>query len=144
MGVVAFGVVAAEPHAGSAGRRLQVHLAPGQYERWQEAAKSSGASLSEFVRSSVEERIAEPRGRSRERLAHAVSADLLPEIERMLMERLPGASPEPVGASLPPPLPTAHVPSGLLRAWDPSCYSADLHRNATVCTECGGSFAGRR
>ena len=137
--------MAGEPHAGSAGRRLQVHLAPGQYERWQDAAKSSGASLSEFVRSSVEQRIAgRTPGALTEGIAHAVSAEMLPEIERLLMKRLPGASPESVGASLPPPLPTAHVPSGLLRAWDPSCYSAGLHRNATVCTECGGSFAGRR
>ena len=142
MGGSRFGVVAAEPHAGSAGRRLQVHLAPGQYERWQDAAKSSGASLSEFVRSSVEERLAEP-GAITQRLAHAVSADLLPEIERLLMERLPGASPEPVGASLPAPLPTAPLPVGP-RAWDPSCYTADLHRHGVVCTECGGSFLGRR
>ena len=137
--------MAGEPHAGSAGRRLQVHLAPGQYERWQDAAKSSGASLSEFVRSSVEQRIAgRTPGAITERLAHAVSADLLPEIERLLMQRLPGASPESVGASLPAPLPTAHVPSGLLRAWDPSCYTADLHRHGVLCTECGGSFLGRR
>lgn len=142
--------MAGEPHAGSAGRRLQVHLAPGQYERWQDAAKSSGASLSEFVRSSVEQRIAgRTPGALTEGIAHAVSAEMLPEIERLLMKRLPGASPQPQDdasspLSLAPPLPTAHVPSGLLRAWDPSCYSADLHRNATVCTECGGSFAGRR
>jgi hypothetical protein len=119
-----------------------VHLAPGQYERWQDAAKSSGASLSEFVRSSVEERLAEP-GAITQRLAHAVSADLLPEIERLLMERLPGASPESVGASVPAPLPTAPLPVGP-QAWDPSCYTADLHRHGVVCTECGGSFLGRR
>ena len=134
--------MAAAPHASSAGRRLQVHLAPGQYERWQVAAKSSGASLSEFVRSSVEERIAEPEAIT-QRLAGAVSAELLPEIERLLMERVPGASLESVRASLPAPLPTAPLPVGP-RAWDPSCYTADLHRHGVVCTECGGSFLGRR
>ena len=129
--------MAAAPHAGSAGRRLQVHLAPGQYERWQVAAKASGASLSEFVRSSVEERIAERTpGAITQRLAHAVSADLLPEIERLLMERLPRAS-------LPAPLPTVPMPVRP-RAWDPSCYTADLHRHGVVCTDCGGSFLGRR
>ena len=138
------GVVAAEPHADSAGRRLQVHLAPGQYERWQDAAKSSGASLSEFVRSSVEERLAEPSpGALTEGIAHAVSAEMLPEIERLLMKRLPGASPESVGASLPAPLPTVPVRVGP-RAWDPSCHTADLHRHGVLCTECGGSFLGRR
>ena len=135
MGGSRFGVVAAEPHADSAGRRLQVQLAPGQYERWQDAAKASGASLSEFVRSSVEERL---RDRTRQaistQVAHQVAADLLPEIERLLMQRLPRAS---------LPAPTVPVPVGP-RAWDPSCYTADLHRHGVLCTECGGSFLGRR
>ena len=122
--------------------RLQVHLPTEQYLRWQREAESNGISLAEFVRRAVEDRI---EGRTTGNLSRRVASEsaqiLLPEIERLLMERLPGASPD--GASLPAPLPTAPVPVGP-RAWDPSCYTADLHHHGVVCTECGGSFLGRR
>ena len=124
------------------GAASQVHLAPGQYERWQPAAESTGVSLAEFVRPAVEDRIAGARRGDLRAGGARVAADLLPEIERLLMERLPGASPatEPrclLRYRLRP------VPVGP-RAWDPSCYTADLHRHGVVCTECGGSFLGRR
>lgn len=81
--------------------------------------------MSEFVRRAVGDRI---EGRSPRVFASMVTTELLPELERMLA----GARSSPL--EVPSSVPAVPQP------WDPTCYSADLHRAGSVCNECGGSF----
>ena len=127
-------------NAGDTRRRLQVHLSVEQYERWQGAAESAGTSLAEFVRTAVENRI---RGRDPDRMtdrfADRVLRDLLPELERVLLERAAVAN--PMSLSEPPQTLAFVPPEPISKPWDPACYSAEFqHRLDEVCNECGGSY----
>lgn len=102
--------------------RVQVRLPEARREAWAQAANQEGLALSEYVRRAVEDQLA---GRTPKAIARAVSGLLLPEIE-MLLQR---------NGTQEPPAPA--------RPFDPSCYSADLHRQGVVCNECGGSFVVR-
>ena len=110
---------------------MQLRVGSERHRVWGEAAARNGVALSEFVHRAVEDRIA---GRTTRAIARAVVTELLPELEQLVQGPL---SPQSGQAS-----PAAFVPAGP-RVWDPSCYSADLHRFGVVCGECGGSFRAR-
>jgi predicted DNA-binding protein len=120
-----------------ASRRLDIRLPEEAYERLREGAARDGSSVTEFVRRAIEDRIA---GRNVAALSRAISRqvvnEVLPEIERMLWQ---DGAPPPTSLLAGQPQVAPQVAAGH-RPWDPQCYGADLHRQGTVCNECGGSY----
>jgi len=105
--------------------RFQVRLSDEALARWREAARTDGVDLSEFVRRSVEERVA---GRTTRTIARAVADLLAPELERMISDTF--ARPN-VG--------DAAQFETMTTTFDRGCIDADLHRQGAVCPSCGGS-----
>ena len=94
-----------------------------QLNRWRAYALRDGVSLSEFVRKAVESQL---EGLSPQSIAAAISLDLLPEMERLLVAHAVTSEPQ---------IPLVAVP----RSFDRGCFDAELHKPGIVCQGCGGS-----
>lgn len=112
---------------------MSVHLrvSDDQVERWRAAASSSGVSLADFIRSGIDARIRDSGPRA---AARVVANELLPQIERMLDERLGNGSSQAPNAGQPVQA------FAMSRAFERGCIDADLHVSGQRCASCGGSF----